>query len=449
VDDNATSREILQEQLTSWGMDHRAVAGGHEALAALRDGVTAGTPFGLALLDMQMPGMNGRELAQAIKADARIQDTVLILLTSSQEEQDPKQFRSEGFAEYAVKPVRPSQLLDTITEAVAWASAPSVGGREVGQAPPAKPLRMGSGRPTGARILLAEDHPISQEVATTILRQAGYQCDAVADGRQALEAVMAQQYDLVLMDCQMPEMDGFMATQAIRQAEQAGQIKQGNAGRLPIIALTANAVKGDRECCLDAGMDDYLTKPLDPDRLIEVIQSWLAKTAALHTPDEGPRPLEPPPPLSQPSCLGPTPDPGAAPALPQPEARPPFDLEMLRKQWGGDPGFVLKLISKFQKQALSELQQIEQSIAAGDAERTTQLAHGLKGAASYLCAPGVRESAAQLEAIGCARDVREAGTVLRELRVELQRCLDFCPETATPTATRSPDDGVCDANYNL
>jgi len=435
VDDNATNREILHEQLASWHMEHQAVPDGEQALAMLRDAAAADHPFGLAILDMQMPGMDGWELAKTIKADARIQDTVLILLTSSQEEHDPKQLRSEGFAGYLVKPVRQSQLLDTIAEAVVCAMAAPIAGPEVGQAASANPIRRRGGRSAGARILLAEDHRISQEVAATMLRQAGYQCDAVANGRQALEAVMGQPYDLVLMDCQMPEMDGFAATHAIRQAEQAGQVKHGSTGRLPIIALTANAIKGDRERCLEAGMDDYLSKPLNPDRLIDLIESRLARTAAPHTPEDGPRPLE-----------GPPPGPSAAPTVTGHEARPPIDFEMLLKQWGGDRGFVLKLILKFQKQAQSELQQIEHSIAAGDAKLTAQLAHGLKGSASYLYAAGIRELAAQLDAMGRAGDLSEASTVLAELRVELQRCLDSSPEPAMATAEREPDVGVCDAN---
>ena len=421
VDDNATNREILHEQLASWHMEHQAVPDGEHALAMLRDAALAGRPFGLAILDMQMPGMDGRELAKTIRADARIQDTVLILLTSSQEEHDPKQLRSEGFAGYSVKPVRQSQLLDTIAQAVACAVAPPVVGLEVGQAESAEPIRRRQGGSKGARILLAEDHPISQEVATTILRQAGYQCDAAANGRQALEAVMGQPYDLVLMDCQMPEMDGFTATKAIRQAEQDGQAKRASAGRLPIIALTANAISGDRERCLEAGMDGFLSKPLNPDRLIDLIESSLARTVAPHGPEDGLRLPEQPP-----QC--------DAPSVTQHEARPPFDLEMAVKQWGGDRDLVLKLIPKFQTQTQSELQQLEQSITAGDAKRTAELAHGLKGSASYVCARGIRDLAAQLEAMGRKGDLSTAGAVLAELRVELQRCFDFSPQSEPATA---------------
>ena len=441
VDDNATNREILHEQLTNWRIDHQAVADGNAALAALRDATGAGSPFGLAILDMLMPGMNGRELAQAIKADSRIQNTVLVLLTSSQETCDARQLRSEGFAGYSVKPVRQSQLLDTLTDAVACATAPVVHSGTAA-ASSAGTSRRRSRNTEGVRILLAEDHPISQEVAVTILRQAGYQCDAVTTGRQALDAVMMQAYDLILMDCQMPEMDGFTATQAIRLAEQAGQTKHASTLRLPIIALTANAIKGDRERCLEAGMDDYLSKPLNPDRLVDLIESRLAGAALPNRPEDVPRPIE------RTQCQGPPLDASAAPIAKRQEARPPFDLEMAVKQWGGDRNLVLKMIPKFQIQAQGELQQIEQSIAAADAELTRQLAHGLKGSASYLHAVCIRDLAAQLEAMGRNGDISNAGELLAALHVELHRCLEFSPESATSTDARQPVTGGCDANSN-
>lgn len=442
VDDNETNREILHEQLANWHLEHQTIADGNEALAALRDAVNAERPFGLAILDMQMPGMNGRELAKAIKRDDRIKGTILILLSSSREELDPEQLRSDGFAGYSVKPVRPSQLLDTITEVVACVVASPVAGHEVGQAAFPKSGRWRKRCYQGTRILLAEDHPISQEVATTILRQAGYHCDAVVSGKQALEAVMRQPYDLVLMDCQMPEMDGFTATQAIRRAEQAGQVKHASMARLPIIALTANAIKGDRERCLEAGMDDYLSKPLNPDRLIDLIESRLAGAAVHNGQESVPRPIE------CPSCQEPPLNPSVAPAATLHKDQPPFDFEMAAKQWGGDRNLVLKMIPKFQMQAQNELLQIEQSIADGDAERTRQLAHGLKGSASYLHAVFVRDLAAQLEVMGREGDLGHAGNTIAALRVELQRCLEFRPESSMATAGSQPDVGVCDANLN-
>jgi PAS domain S-box-containing protein len=435
VDDNATNREILTEQLASWRLEHQTAADGGQALALLRASAAVGTPFDLAILDMQMPGMNGRELAKAIKADAQIQNTVLVLLTSSQEDFDNSQLRAGGIAGYAVKPVRQSQLIDILAEAMVCATSPSEAGHQIGSVNQATPCLETLRCSKTARILLAEDHPISQELATTLLRKAGYHCDAVADGRQALEAVLGQPYDLVLMDCQMPVMDGFTATQAIRQAEQTGQVKRGSKGRLPIIALTANAIQGDRERCFDAGMDDYLTKPLNADKLVSLIKSQLARDAPAHLSERGPE-----------LVTIPTPDPGGPPAMVPTPMRPAFDLERLLKQWGGDKTLILSLIPKFNSQAQKELEQIEQSIAAANAEQTRQLAHGLKGSASYLCASGIRELAAKLEVMGREGDLSEADTLLMKLRGELQRCVDFLPDTATDTTESLAGIGAQDAN---
>ncbi len=439
VDDNATNREILHQQLTSWGIPHQTAQSGQQALAMLCDAAMSGKPFGLAILDMEMPGMNGRDLAKWIKADARIRDIVLILLTSGPQEPELNQLRSEGIAAYLVKPVRQSQLLDTLTEAIACTGPTAGRGLKVGPTPAAMPRRRLKAGSRGVRILLAEDHAISQEVASTILQAAGYQCDAVTTGRHALDAVLADPYDLVLMDCQMPEMDGFMATRAIRQAEAQGRVKGARAGRLPIIALTANAIKGDRERCLEAGMDDYLSKPLNPARLIELIESRLIQPPNPCTPGDPGLPHESPRLESGQHTTTAT----EVHATP-----PPFDLERLRKQWGGDTSFVQALIPKFQEQAQGELLHLEQSVAAGDAEQTRRVAHGLKGAASYLCAARVRELAGQLEAMGRDADLSKADPVLTALRRELERCLEFALRFEVATIERQPDVGVSDANLD-
>lgn len=273
VDDNATNRELVQAQLAEWGLDNRAVSDGTQALAVLCEAALAGVPFSLALLDMQMPGMSGRELARAIKASPNIRDTVLVLLTSLDMDCDQHHLRSEGIASSVVKPVRQSQLLDAIAEALACATvrADAIAGEP--SAPPIQSSRPERPQRENLRILLAEDNAISQEIAATMLRRAGYRCDVVATGREALNAVIEREYDMVLMDCQMPDMDGFAATREIRRAEHEGRIARKAVGPLPIIALTANALKGDRERCVEAGMDDYLSKPLNSERLIALIES--------------------------------------------------------------------------------------------------------------------------------------------------------------------------------
>jgi CheY-like chemotaxis protein len=214
--------------------------------------------------------MDGLELGRAIKADAILSGTAMILMTGFDQQGIATQALTIGFARYLTKPVRMSQLLDAIATAVAGTSRASrqqlitQNDREGGSAQvPAAQGRM---------ILVAEDNPVNQKLALLQLRKLGYQAEAVSNGREAVAAVATDTYALVLMDCQMPELDGFGATAAIREAE-----KRGGAPRLPIIAMTANAMQGDREACLQAGMDDYVAKPVKTEALRMVLEHWLSQ----------------------------------------------------------------------------------------------------------------------------------------------------------------------------
>ncbi len=262
VDDNATNLEILEAVLEGWGFDYETAADGPSALAAMQSAAAAGQPFQLAILDMQMPQMDGCQLAQHIKQSPALKDTVLLILTSLGQHMSADEMRSIGLAGYLTKPLRQSRLFDAIVDATA-------GDVQI----PADTQTVAAARESslaGARVLLAEDNEINQIVAFEILARAGCQCDIANNGREALEAVKSRPYDVVLMDCQMPQMDGFEATRAIRAFEaNAGAEKP----RTPIIALTANAIKGDRELCLDAGMDSYVTKPINPPDLLGTIAS--------------------------------------------------------------------------------------------------------------------------------------------------------------------------------
>lgn len=325
VDDNATNREVLQEQLRAAGLPHVAAPDAASALMALREAASAGDPFGMAVLDMHMPGMDGGELAKVIKADPLLRNTILILLSSVLA--DERQLRAAGFAACLMKPIRPALLLDALSGA--WASTTTpVEFASVQERAPQADSRCNVTHPA-ARILLAEDHAISQEIAVTILRQAGYVCDAVTDGTKAVEAALAREYDLVLMDCQMPELDGFSAAKIIREAEQDGRLALRNGRRLPIIALTANAVRGDRERCLDAGMDDYLSKPLNSKKLLEVVESQLAKR----------EPAE--------RRISYSTEPGDDVRADRSEI--PFDFESLLQRLDGDHDYCVSLVTRFQE----------------------------------------------------------------------------------------------------
>ncbi len=277
-----------------------------------------------------------------------------------------------------------------------------------------------------ARILLAEDDEISQEVAVELLKRAGHYCQPVSTGRQAVEEALKGKYDLILMDCQMPEMDGFEATRVIRKHESESGLPGVRRGRIPIIALTANAIKGDRELCLEAGMDDYLSKPLEPDRLIEVLDRHLPKRRTLVA-AVSQKPADQAPPETKA---------GAANEEDQPPAfAPPFDVEGLLKRWGMDRAFVTSLIGMFQKSAPADFEQLERDVAAGAVEEATRRAHSLKGAASYVAASRVRELAARLETMGRAGDLSGAAPCLAELHAELERCTQCAPD-ASPASNQ-------------
>ncbi len=259
VDDNATNRTILREMLVGWGMDPVEAAGGRAGLAALAKRRAAGRPFRLALVDANMPGLDGFALVKRLDAAA---GPAVIMLTSADRRGDLPRARALGVSAYLVKPVKPSDLFDAIIRIFGAAQA---------DAPPPELITdqtIRAERPR-FRILLAEDNPINQKVATHVLERRGHTVVTASDGRRALECLAQDRFDLVLMDVQMPVMDGFEATAAIRKKERA------TSGHLPVVAMTAHAMKGDRERCLAAGMDDYLSKPLRPEELFRTMDRLL------------------------------------------------------------------------------------------------------------------------------------------------------------------------------
>jgi signal transduction histidine kinase/CheY-like chemotaxis protein len=282
VDDNATNRRILREQLAAWGATTEEVDYGPKALEALRAAKLARRPFDLVLLDYQMPDMDGEMVAKAINADPEIGGVPLVLLSSIWGVSEVAKLRNAGFAACLAKPVKQSQLFDCIA------------------------ILMGTGKPqevlakTGIltreklellaerekiRVLVAEDNVVNQKVAVRLLKKLGYRCEIANNGREALEALESGEFHVVLMDCQMPELDGFEATRRIRERERL------RGGHLPVIAMTANAMQGDRELCLGAGMDDYVTKPVDPDALAQALERWThAAREASSSQDRRPKP---------------------------------------------------------------------------------------------------------------------------------------------------------------
>jgi two-component system sensor histidine kinase/response regulator len=259
VDDNATNRQILRHQIVAWKMQKGSAASGFEALKILRTAAATGEPFDLALLDMQMPEMDGLTLAKAIKADPAIASTRLIMLTSLGQRFAADELRAAGLDAYLVKPVKQSRLFDCLVEVMGSARAQQFFAGDAGSRAKPEPIAV---LPVRLHVLVAEDNQVNQKIAVAQLHKLGCSADVVADGREVLEALPRGRYDLVLMDCQMPELDGYEATRAIRRREQDREQVCPWRVPIPVVAMTANAMQGDREKCLAAGMDDYISKPV-------------------------------------------------------------------------------------------------------------------------------------------------------------------------------------------
>jgi len=401
---DATNRELLCEQLRNSGLENQPACDAEGALAALREAVEQKRPFAVAILDHELPGGGGEELGRRVLGDAALCDTILILLTSATVVEEPQRWFEAGFAGWLARPTHREKLISVISDALASARSGYLRHRSsTEEAPVCKPFANAS--TTQARILVAEDHYVSQEVAREILLAAGYACEIVPNGKAATEAFRLGRYDLVLMDCQMPEMDGFEATRLIREFE-----REHARPRTPVIALTANAIKGDRERCLAAGMDDYTSKPLNPDRLLDTVGRYLS-------PRTGP-------------VESAAPEQDAGQESPQPSkarAGEPFDLDCLMKRWGNKKDFVRQLVAMFQRRARSETEEIAGAFSAGDLEKVGQAAHAFRGAAANVAADRVRDAAALIEQgakAGVAAGLEEA---LAELRAQVDRCLAFAP----------------------
>jgi CheY-like chemotaxis protein len=260
VDDNDTNRRVLVGALGRWGMKSISVDGATPALQALEVALSVGSPFSLVLLDGQMPGIDGFALAEEIQRNPGLAGATIMMLTSAGHMGDAGRCRELGISAYLVKPIRPSELLDAICRILPGAA-------------PHKPANLVTRHTLNEdrqrlHILLAEDNPVNQRVALRLLEKRGHVVNLVANGKHAVAAWEAESFDLVLMDIQMPEMDGFEATKAIRERE----LRSANGNHIPIVAMTAHALKGDQERCLAAGMDAYVSKPIRTSELFETIE---------------------------------------------------------------------------------------------------------------------------------------------------------------------------------
>jgi signal transduction histidine kinase/DNA-binding response OmpR family regulator len=370
VDDNQTNRMVLQQILTSWGMQPATASSGYTALSLMRGAAESGKPFALAALDFHMPEMNGVELARAIKRDRSIADIKLVLLTSSGHQSDAVTVRHSGVDAYLHKPVRASALYDCV--------AAVIGGVRVGAAAPmvtAGVLAEARSR-ARAHMLVVEDNRVNQKVAAAMLEKLGFRVDVAANGREAVEAVVRNRYAAVLMDCQMPEMDGYEATMEIRRRERE------TGSHTLIIAMTAGAMEGDREKCLAAGMDDYIAKPIVRASLDEALKRWMEKATPSDAGAESTAATE----LTD---------------RPQPESQVALDQDTvatLKDLYSDRPETMQRLVDMFVDDTNSSLDSMRRAIERGDDSTVAVHAHSLKGTSVSLGATGIASLCAELEA---------------------------------------------------
>ena len=375
VDDNATNRRLLDMLLDTWQCRHDEAADAHTALAKLRAAVEEGDPYRVALLDLQMPEIGGEALGAEIKKDPAVADTILVMLTSVGQRGDAARMQETGFAAYLTKPLKKSVLHDCLVTVLGTQGQPSTGSDKgiVTRHSIADANRH------NVRILLAEDNVINQRVALKVLEKFGYSVDTAVNGRLALDAVQDTAYDLVLMDCQMPVMDGYEATEAIRQAE-------GDRKHTPIIAMTAGAMDGDRDRCLDAGMDDYLIKPVRPQELQNMIEKWMVRAETPSTEV--------------------TLEPDDLPALRT------FDKAGLLERVLDDEELAREIVELFFENALDLVAAVKQAIEDNDAAEVRARAHALKGAAGNVGAPALQEVAFRIEKAG---DLEQAASLIPDI----------------------------------
>jgi len=382
IDDNATNRKLVHHQVTSWGMRNGAAENGEEALAVLRREAAAGDPYRIAILDMQMPEMDGLTLARAIKSDPAIAGTRLLMMTSLGRRDDAA-IREAGVELCLTKPVKQSQLFDCLATLTGeyLVDEPPQQRRAAHIAPQKLPRELRDQR----RILVAEDNIVNQRVVLRQLQRLGYAADAVANGLEVLDALERIPYDVVLMDCQMPEMDGYEAATEMRR-------RQGNSRDTKIIAMTANALEGDRERCIAAGMDDYISKPVRQDALRDILERWT------QSPDES---LEP---SDSTSVIDPS-----------------VIAELRALQSPADPAFFNHLIDLFIEETPHRLAAIRAALAKSNAEALAHEAHALMGSSAHLGATRMDALCEILEEQSRAGSINGAPALLSALEEEFAR----------------------------
>ena len=409
VDDNDSNRKFLADQIRSWNLRVETFGNPRDAFDRLREAASSGDSFGLVLLDQEMPDEDGLSFAGRVSSAPALFGTRIVLMAPFGCKFERETLRRSGVLEKVTKPVRQSMLFDILMNVM-------VGGGN-GQDADVKSAvapsdSAGVAQESGIRILVAEDNDVNRKVVLGQLNRLGYSADAVVNGREAVEACVRSPYDLILMDCQMPEMDGYEATREIRNREAGGVF--GTRTPLHIIAVTAHAMKGDREKCLNAGMDDYLTKPLKSAILQEALERWVAESKSR-------------------GGAGASKDPESADAesgahsVEEPEGSggEPVDLERLWEMGADDEEVVRELVDLYNTQAEELLASLKQAVGAGQAAEVKGFSHKLCGASATCGMNAIVPSLRELEEMGERGDLSGAQEALQTASREYTRIRDF------------------------
>ncbi|MEB3827987.1 PAS domain S-box protein [Phormidium sp. CCY1219] len=477
VDDNETNRQIVRYQASAWDMQVDEASSAVLALSALRSAVALGRPYDLAILDMQMPQMDGAMLARQILKEPSLKQTALVMMTSVCHGEDAAKLQELGLAAYLVKPVKESKLQECLRRAIAARSSLRLGSVSAKTpSPTPSPSTPDSPKPKSVKILVVEDNVINQKVVLNQLKRLGYSADAVANGQEALEMLAQIHYDIVFMDCQMPILDGYQATGEIRRRE-------GDRQHTVVIAMTAHAMKGDREKCLAAGMDDYLSKPVDLSDLGSTIERWTARRCSQVGAENQDMMVQTPTSLAQDSSAATAPNlhspnlvdvkasealPGQttmnfnsspAPVAPSPTEEPPgsaaapwpaiagqsgdasdrvsttehtdnqasttnleiaVNFDRLHEISGGDTEFERDILEAFVEDARDNIDRLKLALASNDCTAFENESHQLKGASSNVGVTSIQDLATTLNRQAKAENLSNAAEGVEKLSQMLE-----------------------------
>jgi two-component system sensor histidine kinase/response regulator len=400
IDDNATNRKILMQQTRSWEMENDCAGSGPEGLAKLRAAENQGHPFGLVLLDVRMPEMDGLEVARRIRTDSAFAGVQVVLLTSVGLRNEPQVVEKSGLAAYLTKPVRKLDLHASLRKVLSRVTENNQ------PRPVTKPVNTRKAAQLDLYILVAEDNETNQEVAFGMLQNFGCRVKIVPNGEHAVAAVKENTYDVVFMDCQMPVMDGYQAAAEIRRIEKTEVLKK----HIPIIALTANALEGDREKCLSAGMDDYISKPFKKDEVFTILEQWSRVESGVPADNQS---------------VEETGNDTTGPALSQKThaaekdevhfKSAPIDLSVLNTlrdlQVEGKPDILERVVTAYLKSSGPLIAEMREALAANDVTVMQNVAHSLKSSSANVGAAKLSEINRELE-MGCKNETFENGAEL-------------------------------------